>query len=53
MELVDSVFKGSSRGLGQEPDVRDEAILAPQPFQSLSGWTNAGNRAAFPADGFE
>ena len=51
--MVPSVFRGSSRGLGQEPDVRDEAVFVSQSFQSFGANTQSGNRAAFPTFGFK
>jgi len=53
VELVPSVFRGSSRGVGSEPDVRDEAVFPSGILESLRSKMNAESRAAFPANGFK
>ena len=51
--MVPSVFRGLSRGVGNEPDVRDEAVFSPEVLDGLRNSINVGNRVAFPSSGFK
>jgi hypothetical protein len=53
VELVPSAFSGSNRGVGSEPDARDEAIFPSEIVKVLRSNVNAQSRAAFPANGFQ